>query len=143
MQLEKAVREALQIETGSIAGLGSGRRTASFQLLEKAQLHSIRLMYCAAAMAVVLFVFMIWFVINFRHEVSVVVGLSAVFGTSITGLIVVIIRMARGITQAGLLLGLASQLSPEDTLAAMKAVIAADTASSSQSGRRKLQSMAS
>jgi hypothetical protein len=56
---------------------------------------------------------------------------------------VVIIRMARGITQAGLLLGLASQLSPEDTLAAMKAVIAADTASSSQSGRRKLQSMAS
>jgi hypothetical protein len=100
-------------------------------------------MYCAAAMAVVLFVFMIWFVINFRHEVSVVVGLSAVFGTSITGLIVVIIRMARGITQAGLLLGLASQLSPEDTLAAMKAVIAADTASSSQSGRRKLQSMAS
>jgi hypothetical protein len=94
--------------------------------LRNTQAHSLRLLYAAASMAAVLFVVMVVFVINYREAPQVLIALSAIFGVSIAGLIMLVFRMSKSATQAGLLLALVVNLQGSDVLEAMRAVLKAD-----------------
>lgn len=126
--LHKTIRAAVERQLGApVGGLG-GAQTRS-ELLSQAQAHSVKLLYGAAGMAVVLFVVMMFFMVWYRDDTVALAGLSAVFGCSIAGLITLVVKMSSSATQAGLLLALMSQLPREDALEALKAVLRADAKS--------------
>src|SRR5262249_17907905 len=124
MLLTRSIRTAIESRP-LVEGFGQSQHD-KVSLLRSAQAHSIRLFYAAATMAAALFVVMVVFIIRYRDDVQTLTELSAVFGTSIAGLITVVVRMSKSVTQAGILLAMVSQLPEEDVLEAMKALLRAD-----------------
>lgn len=133
MFLTTPIRVALKSHL-QVRDFGGGSKGNLFSLLQNAQLHSLRFLYGAAAMAAILFVVMVFFIVYFREDPTILAGLSAVFGTSITGLIVLVVQMSKSVTQAGILLAMVSQLPDEDILEAIKALLLVDGGSAA-SGR--------
>lgn len=127
MLLTGPVRAALEGRTRT-SGFGpdGGRADVAF-LLGHALSHSVRLLYGAAAMAAIVFVVMIVLIVYYRDDLTILAGLSAAFGTGIAGLVTLVVRMSKSVTQAGVLLALVSQLPDEDALEALKALLRADS----------------
>jgi hypothetical protein len=130
MLLSKSVRAAIE-NLRLVKGFGANDANNLSSLLKSAQTHSVQLLYGAAAMSGVLFVVMIVLIIQYRDDVKALTTLSTVFGTSIAGLITLVVRMSKSVTQAGILLAMVSQLPDEDVLEAMKALLRADGATNS------------
>ncbi|MDX0722654.1 hypothetical protein GOD64_28240 [Sinorhizobium medicae] len=126
MQLTNQLRAAIEGQLRVKDFGGGGMKAGFITLLRNTQTHSTRLLYGAAAMTAVLFVFMMVLIVAHRDNPSSLTGISAIFGTSIFGLIIVMIRISRSITQAGLLLAITANLPPEDGLEALKAILRAD-----------------
>lgn len=126
MLLTGPIRTTLEKGKVLVKGFGPGDSTLLAELLRNTQAHSLRLLYGAVAMAVVLFVIMVGLVINYREHAAIVTALSEVFGMSIAGLITLVFRMSKSVTQAGLLLALVSNLQGSDVLEAMRAILKAD-----------------
>lgn len=128
MLLSNEIRSAIEGQLRT-TDFGAGGIKAGFvDILRDAQIHSTRLLYGAAAMTIMLFVLMVFFIVSLRDNPSSLMGISAIFGTSIFGLILAMMKISRSNTQAGLLLAMAANLRAEDALEAFKAILRADGA---------------
>ncbi|MGR6465772.1 hypothetical protein [Rhizobium sp. PAMB 3182] len=84
---------------------------------------SSRMMYAALAMILAVFVVMLYLLVLNAGNTTVLLAVSGASGLSISGLIWFAVRVAREAAQGALLVALASQLSSENALAAMKAIL--------------------
>jgi hypothetical protein len=135
MILTGSIRKALEEELRAPRAFGVGRGAARAILLQRTYDHSVRLLYGAAAMSLMLFIVMIALLLATRDHPGVLTALSTVFGTSIAGLIGVMLRISKSVTQAGLLIAIVSSMPREDGLEALKIILHTDKTQEGRSTR--------
>lgn len=109
------------------ANVGFSNEEKAPTLLEKTHRNSTMLMWSAAAMAGLLFLLMAYFVIYYRDNISALAGLTAIFGTSIAALVVLVAKMSSDLAQTGMMLDIINKLPPDQAFSALKVLMRTDT----------------
>jgi hypothetical protein len=126
--LTQKLADILSEEVGPVQGkLGRGDPQQRAQALKERLFleagKSSRMMYAALAMILAVFVVMLYLLVLNAGDTTVLLAVSGASGLSISGLIWFAVRVAREAAQGALLVALAAQLSSENALTAMKAIL--------------------
>ena len=113
--LTNNVRQILEKEVHVSPGQAGGRKSSNIEeVLANNQKKALWALYAAAIMVIVFFIIMILLLLNNIHDPTLFSIISSASGVSIGGLIYILIRISKEITQTNLLLVLVKGLPPQD-----------------------------